>query len=407
MNEKTLLNFEERQIWQDREVRFDVPNIQIQLINGEKVLDKIINVEDTKGGTGDVGTLTFTNLRLIWFCVTNVKINLSVGYDCFVNFEVKNATSKLAGDINAIYVKCKFNNNRFEFVFNALGCSNTQLLSTFQAIYKSYDKSRIYRDMKLKAFLTNEKTFNLLENEKIIESFNQMGNVASDNIINGNFILTNIRLIFYSTVNDRFNISLPWIQVKNIKVKDSKFGKSVLIETYNPFFGNNFNLKFEDAENKAKELKIMYSKFTDNAIYGVDFIKPIENTNDKNIFNNPNSSINNYKLETPSGTSLTKSTNSLNNIANESINSNFTQKNIEKNTNEYSQFINKNKSHFDVDVEVVDSNYFNEHSNILYYMTTNDKKNTANDVIYSMELGLAIEKPPFNTTLENLWKIIN
>ena len=47
------------------------------------------NIEDTKGNNGDKGSLIITNLRLIWFCEDNSRINLSIGYDCIISNEIK------------------------------------------------------------------------------------------------------------------------------------------------------------------------------------------------------------------------------------------------------------------------------------------------------------------------------
>jgi len=54
-------------VWQDREIRFDVPVVQLRPRKGEIVVDSINSVEDTKGNNGDKGNLLITNLRLIWF----------------------------------------------------------------------------------------------------------------------------------------------------------------------------------------------------------------------------------------------------------------------------------------------------------------------------------------------------
>ena len=47
------------------------------------------DVEDTKGNNGDRGAMIITNLRLIWFCDQDKKINLSIGFDCVIGLEVK------------------------------------------------------------------------------------------------------------------------------------------------------------------------------------------------------------------------------------------------------------------------------------------------------------------------------
>lgn len=47
-----------------------------KLRSGEKILDIMDYIEDTKGNPGDHGRLLFTNLRIIWYSLTNLKFNL-------------------------------------------------------------------------------------------------------------------------------------------------------------------------------------------------------------------------------------------------------------------------------------------------------------------------------------------
>lgn len=44
--------------------------------NGEKVIDRLEFVEDTKGNSGDKGVLVITNLRSIWHSMTLARISL-------------------------------------------------------------------------------------------------------------------------------------------------------------------------------------------------------------------------------------------------------------------------------------------------------------------------------------------
>lgn len=79
-------------IWQDREIRFDVPlplvfylvlycnscyYSAMELRKGEILVDSIDSVEDTKGNNGEQGCLTITNLRIIWASSKYPKTNLS------------------------------------------------------------------------------------------------------------------------------------------------------------------------------------------------------------------------------------------------------------------------------------------------------------------------------------------
>lgn len=49
---------------------------QMRLKPGEKIVDRLENIEDTKGNGGDRGRLIVTNLRLLWHSLTTPRINL-------------------------------------------------------------------------------------------------------------------------------------------------------------------------------------------------------------------------------------------------------------------------------------------------------------------------------------------
>lgn len=44
--------------------------------NGEKIIDRLEFIEDTKGNSGDKGILVITNLRAIWHSMSLARISL-------------------------------------------------------------------------------------------------------------------------------------------------------------------------------------------------------------------------------------------------------------------------------------------------------------------------------------------
>eukprot|EP00694_Reclinomonas_americana_P002755 EC788587.1.p2 GENE.EC788587.1~~EC788587.1.p2 ORF type:complete len:154 (+),score=43.56 EC788587.1:22-462(+) len=117
-------------VWQDREIRFDVPPPELSLRPGEKIIDAIDSIEDTKGNNGERGTLSITNLRLIWVSQKKANINLSVGYNCVIDITIHTANSRLRGHTQALYILTKFNNSRFEFIFTNLVKNSPRLFTT-------------------------------------------------------------------------------------------------------------------------------------------------------------------------------------------------------------------------------------------------------------------------------------
>lgn len=64
-------------------------------------------IEDTKGNDGEQGQLTMTNLRLMWVSDNSHRTNLTLGYNCIVSINVKEAASRLRGGIHNL-TKCFF-----------------------------------------------------------------------------------------------------------------------------------------------------------------------------------------------------------------------------------------------------------------------------------------------------------
>ncbi len=107
-------------IWQDREVRFDSPISALDCRPGETVIDSMVKmcfsglpsqldlcspglpllqsqIEDTKGNNGEQGQLTMTNLRLMWVSDKSHRTNLTLGYNCIVSINIREASSRLRG----------------------------------------------------------------------------------------------------------------------------------------------------------------------------------------------------------------------------------------------------------------------------------------------------------------------
>ncbi|XP_049783362.1 Bardet-Biedl syndrome 5 protein homolog isoform X5 [Schistocerca cancellata] len=83
----------EKTMWEDKEVKFDLPLNKLKMRPGEKVLDKLDSIEDTKGNDGDIGRLIVTNLRIIWHSLSTPHFNLSIGYNCVVTVTTRMVNS--------------------------------------------------------------------------------------------------------------------------------------------------------------------------------------------------------------------------------------------------------------------------------------------------------------------------
>ena len=71
--------------------------------------------------------------------------------------------------------------------------------------------------------------FQILREEKIYSEVSGVWNLSADQGSLGKFIFTSVRVIWVAETNNLFNVSLPWVQLDHVKIKDSKFGKALVL----------------------------------------------------------------------------------------------------------------------------------------------------------------------------------
>ena len=265
---------EEDGIWQDRDIRFDTQPAHLELRAGEVQIDSINSVEDTKGNNGEKGSLSITNLRLIWICHRNSRINLSIGYNAVVSINIRTANSRLRGNTQALYVMTKFNNSRFEFVFTNLVRQSPRLFTTVQAVYRAYDTSRLYRDLKLRGAIIKNKSLILLPNEQMYNKVAGVWNLSSDQGNLGTFFITNVRLVWHANMAENFNVSIPYLQMKVVRVRDSKFGPALVVETSQRCGGYILGFRVDPADQLQavfQEVQSLHTVFSNTPVFGVDY----------------------------------------------------------------------------------------------------------------------------------------
>jgi len=261
-------------IWQDREIRFDIPASEFQERRGEHKIDVIDGIEDTKGNNGETGQLRVTNLRIIWFCSKKVCINLSIGYNCIISITIHTANSRIRGPTQALYVLTKFNSSRFEFIFTNLVRGSPRHFTTVQAVHRAYETSKLYRDLKLRGAIIRDKELLLLPREEVITKTAGVWNLSSDQGNLGTLYISNVRLVWFASMAENFNVSIPYLQIKSVRIRDSKFGLAFVIET-TPLSGG-YVLGFrvdppEKLQEVYKEVDSLHKTFSVNPVFGIEF----------------------------------------------------------------------------------------------------------------------------------------
>eukprot|EP00698_Gefionella_okellyi_P008199 TRINITY_DN2020_c0_g1_i1.p1 TRINITY_DN2020_c0_g1~~TRINITY_DN2020_c0_g1_i1.p1 ORF type:complete len:351 (-),score=66.28 TRINITY_DN2020_c0_g1_i1:1493-2545(-) len=265
---------EDEAIWQDREIRFDMPPELLDPRRGEIRIDAINNIEDTKGNNGDRGMLIITNLRFIWLSHKSSRTNLSIGYNCVLSINIRTANSKIRGNAQALFVLAK-HTSRFEFIFTNLVKGSPRLFTTVQSVHRAYETSRLYRDLKLRGAIVREKTLILLPQERIISRINGVWNLSSEQGNLGTFIVTNARVVWFANLAENFNVSIPYLQMKQIRVRQSKFGPALVIETtaVSGGFILGFHMQPEDKlQEVTQEIVQMHKVYSASPLFGVDYV---------------------------------------------------------------------------------------------------------------------------------------
>lgn len=261
-------------IWEDKEVKFDIPFTEMRLRPGEKIIDRLDNIEDTKGNAGDRGRLVVTNIRMLWHSITSPRINLTIGLNCIMAINTKEVNSRLTGTAQALHILTLSNKTRFEFIFTNLVPGSTRHLTTISGVHKAYLSSRLYRELKLRGAIIQHKHLKMLPLEQVYSTMDGVWNLSSDQGSLGTFIVTNIRCAWFASTNEGFNISLPYIQINTIVIRDSKFGQALVITTSDESGGFVLGFRLDTEENMNKLYKELYAVYTtsiNHPIYGVEY----------------------------------------------------------------------------------------------------------------------------------------
>ncbi|KFP72337.1 Bardet-Biedl syndrome 5 protein, partial [Acanthisitta chloris] len=139
---------------------------------------------------------------------------------------------------------------------------------------RAYETSKMYRDLKLRSALIQNKQLRLLPQEQIYDQISGVWNLSSDQGNLGAFFITNVRIVWHASMNDSFNVSIPYLQIRSIKMRDSKFGLALVIESSQQSGGYVLGFKIDPVEKlqeAVKEINSLHKVYSANPIFGVDY----------------------------------------------------------------------------------------------------------------------------------------
>ncbi|CAI4231113.1 unnamed protein product [Auanema sp. JU1783] len=266
-------------LWQCRDIRFDVDHRMLRLIPGECLIDRLDNVEDTKGNNGERGVIRITNLRVIWHSATMTRVNLSIGYGCITGMQTKRVQSKIRGvDTEALFMlaRVRESQTKFEFIFTSVTSSlHARLFNTISSVLRSYETTKLYRELKMRgAIIDDNEDLKLLPGEQMCERLSGVWNLSHDQGTLGVFVITNLRIVWFAQTNTNYNVSIPYLQLFGSKLRDSKFGPALVLETTTASGEYVLGFRIDPSEKMHATCKMIHALHKNqfmNPVYGVTF----------------------------------------------------------------------------------------------------------------------------------------
>ena len=147
----------------------------------------------------------------MWQNHSKSKLNMSLGWYCVTGITIKTATSRLrGGTTQALCVSAKLTENRLEFIFTSLVKSNPRLFITSQSVLRSYETTKLYRDVKLRSAIVDNKQLITLPTERIYSRTEGIWNLSGETGTLGVLYITSIRIAWHALMVDALNVSVPF-----------------------------------------------------------------------------------------------------------------------------------------------------------------------------------------------------
>lgn len=203
------------------------------------------------------------------------SVTIAIGWDCILTITVQTVILKLPGTTEAVHIICVANNIRYEFIFTNLGSSNQNFSPLFD-ILRSYQSSTCYREMRLRSAIVSKGRLNLLKGEEVINEISGVWNLSSDQGNLGSLMTTNVRLVWFADVNETFNMSLPYLQVQSVELRNSKYGLALVITCKERGGGYILGFRIDPQDRLVdiyKELTSLLAVYTENPMFGVTYEK--------------------------------------------------------------------------------------------------------------------------------------
>jgi Bardet-Biedl syndrome 5 protein len=193
-----------------------------------------------------------------------------IGLKTISKMNTKKAKSGIRGLSEAFYLLTSQNKTQFEFIFTSRAADSARMFSTLMSVSRAYETSSLYREVAMRAALTSNRDLNLLPQEQLYTKLGGVWNLSSDKGNLGTLFITNVRVVWQCKLNDNYNVSIPYLQMKVVKVRDTKFGIAMVLEAGTMVLG--FKVDPYDALKKiVKEIQSLHQVYSSCPIFGVEY----------------------------------------------------------------------------------------------------------------------------------------
>ena len=102
---------------------------------------------------------------------------------------------------------------------------------------------------------------------------NGVWNLSNEHGNLGTLYVTNVRVVWYAQLAESFNVSIPYQQLKAVKVRDSRFGRVLVLETTARSGGYILGFKIDPTETLEyvrKEIRSLFDAYGQRPVFGVE-----------------------------------------------------------------------------------------------------------------------------------------
>lgn len=180
----------------------------------------------------------------------------------------------MRGKTQALFLIARNGKQRYEFIFTSLVKSSPRLFTTVQAVFRAFETSKLYRDLKLRGALIRHGALLQLPDEEVFLRQQGVWNLSAEQGNLGTLFVTNVRMVWHADLAENFNVSIPYLQITGISVRESRFGKALVVSTSARSGSYTLGFKIdppEKLEEVSQSVASMHKTYALRPVFGVKY----------------------------------------------------------------------------------------------------------------------------------------